>query len=241
MVRVMVCGSIGYGYAEEIKRIQRLLRDHGYEVLDQFGWDYTHVEDFRDKPDLCGEIVRRDLELCEKADVIVLIAHNPSFGAMAEIILSSLKGKKIIAFCPKKVKSPWPIYFADVIVKSEDELVEALKSIKIDGVRTIPNVYCDHDVEFRYEGFTCICPVTGRRDFAVIKIKYKPRDRLLEYESLEAYMEGFRDKVLHHEAVVCKITNDLFEALKPEWLEVIAEFEERSGVKAVVRNRKVYV
>ena len=235
-MRVMVCGSLGYGHKDEIKRIQEILKREGFEVLDQFEHDYSHVNDFRDKVELCGEIVKKDLELCEKSDVIVLIAKHPSFGAMAEVVISAMKGKPVVAFCPEKVRSPWPIYFASKVVKSEEELVRALKEIET-PIRTIPNVYSDHEAEFTYTKFTCICPVTGLRDVGTIKIRYKPKDRILEYESLDSYFKSFADKKMHHEAVVCKVFNDIYQALKPEWLEVVAEFEERSGVKAVIRKR----
>ncbi len=238
-MKVMVCGSIGYGYKDEIKRIQEILRREGFEVLDQFEHDYSYVEDFRDKGELCKEIVKRDLELCEKADAIVLVVKHPSFGAMAEVVISSMKGKPVIAFCPEKVRSPWPIYFASKVVKSEEELIEALKSLEYDvQLKTIPNVYCEHEAEFLYENFTCICPVTGRRDYGKVKIRYKPKDRILEYESLDSYFKTFEDKKLHHEAVVCKVFEDLWKALNPEFLEVEAEFEERSGVRASVRKHE---
>ncbi len=236
-MKVFVCGSIGYGHKEEIRRIQEILRKEGFDVLDQFEHDYSHINDFRDKPDLCAKIVRRDLELCDKADVIVLIAKHPSFGAMAEVVISAMKGKPVVAFCPEEVKSPWPIHFASAVVKSEGELIRALRNLEESKIRTIPNVYCEHEAEFTYNKFTCICPVTGMIDKAVIKIRYKPKNRILEYESLDNYFKSFADKRMHHEAVVCKVFNDLVETLKPEWLEVTAEFEERSGVKAVVRRR----
>ncbi len=235
-MKVVVCGSVGYGGIEEIGRIQRFLKEKGYDVLDQLKLDYSDIDDFRDKPELWSEIVRNDLEFCEKADAIVLIATNPSFGAMAEIVISSLKGKPVVAYCPKAVKSPWPLYFATSIAKNDEELIRALESMKPKRIRTIPNIYGKHEAEFVYENFTCICPVTGRRDYAVIRIRYKPRDRLIEYESLDAYFRDFEDKVMHHEAVVEKVFNDLLSELKPEKLEVIAEFEERSGVRAIVRR-----
>ncbi|WP_457549898.1 preQ(1) synthase [Archaeoglobus sp.] len=235
-MKVMVCGSIGYGHKDEIRKIQEILRREGLDILDQLEWDYSHIDDFRDNEEICAEIVRRDLELCEKADVIVLIAKHPSFGAMAEVVVSAMKGKPIVVFCPEKLKSPWPIYFASRVVRSVDELVRALKEIKT-PIRTIPNVYSDHEAEFTYTKFTCICPVTGLRDTGTIKIRYKPKDRILEYESLDTYFKSFADRKMHHEAVVCKIFSDIYQALKPEWLEVVAEFEERSGVKAVIRKR----
>lgn len=235
-MKIIVCGSVGYGGIDDIRWLQRFLKERGYDVLDQLKLDYSEVDDFRDKPELWSKIVRNDLDFCEKADVIVLIATNPSFGAMAEVVVSAMKGKPVIAFCPKAVKSPWPLYFATAVAKSEEELLNVLKSLKMRGIKTIPNVYGEHEAEFVYENFTCICPVTGRRDYAVITIRYKPKNRLIEYESLDEYFKSFEDKVIHHEAVVDRIFNDLVEVLEPEWLEVVAEFEERSGVKAKVKR-----
>ncbi len=235
-MKVIVCGSVGYGGIDNIRKLQRFLKERGYDVLDQLKLDYSEVDDFRDKPELWSKIVRNDLDFCEKADVIVLIATNPSFGAMAEVVVSAMKGKPVIAFCPKAVKSPWPLYFATAVAKSGEELLSVLESLKMRRIRTIPNVYGEHEAEFVYENFTCICPVTGRRDYAVITIRYKPKDRLIEYESLDEYFKSFEDKAMHHEAVVDRIFNDLMEALKPEWLEVVVEFEERSGVRAKVKR-----
>jgi len=124
-MKVIVCGSIGYGGKEEIIKLQELLKSRGYEVINQLEIDYSDVEDFRDRKDL-WDVVKRDLELCSKADVIVLIVKYPSFGAMAEVVISKMKGKKVIAYCPCEVKSPWPLYFADCIARSEKELFDSL-------------------------------------------------------------------------------------------------------------------
>jgi len=48
-MKVFVCGSIGYGGIEDIKRVQNTLRKRGFDVLDQLSYDYSHIEDFRDK------------------------------------------------------------------------------------------------------------------------------------------------------------------------------------------------
>ena len=233
-MKVFVCGSIGYGYKEEIKKLQDLLRKEGFEVLDQFEFDYSDIEDFRDKRELSSEIVKRDLELCDRADVLILIAKHPSFGAMAEAVIASMKGKPVVVFCPEKLRSPWPLYFATAIAEDERELISLLRELKHE-IRTIPNVYCDHESEFVYTKFKCVCPVTGLEDRGVVKIRYKPRDRLLEYESLDRYFRSFEGKRMHHEAVACKVYRDLLNLLNPEWLEVTVEFEERSNVRAVVR------
>ncbi len=235
-MRVIVCGSIGYGGVEDIRRVQDFLREKGFDVIDQLKFDYTDIGDFRDRKDLWGAVVRTDLELCSEADVIVFVVKRPSFGAMAEVVISSLKGKPIVAYCPEEVRSPWPLYFSDVTVKRIEELPEAIKSAFSKQIRTIPNVYGDHEAEFVYEDFTCICPVTGRRDRARIRIRYRPRYRLIEYESLQRYFSEFRDKEMHHEAVVERIFDDIMRAVKPKSLEVVAEFEERSGVVARIRR-----
>ena len=64
--------------------------------------------------------------MCSKADVIVLIVKYPSFGAMAEVVISKMKGKKVIAYCPCEVKSHWSFYFADCVARSEKELFDSL-------------------------------------------------------------------------------------------------------------------
>jgi len=235
-MRVMVCGSIGYGGVDDIREVQRFLREKGFEVVDQLEVDYTEVEDFRDRPELWEEIVKSDLNFCSEADAIVLVAKNPSFGAMAEVVISSMKGKPVVAYCPDKVKSPWPLYFADRLARTLDEVAKALEELRKKPIRTIPNVYGDHEAEFVYSDFTCICPVTGRRDRAKIVIRYRPRGKLIEYESLREYFSGFRDRAMHHEAVVDRIFEDILKVVRPKMLEIVAEFEERSGVRARVRR-----
>lgn len=238
-LKVFVCGSVGYGGKEEILRLQEALRSAGYHVVDQFeGADYSGVSDFRGEPELCREIVLRDIEKCREADVVVLLADRPSFGAAVEALFSALRGKPVIAYCPREARSPWPLYIAQRVVRSMDELLSALKDVEGEAasfkIRTIPNLQGGHEAEFTYSGFTCLCPVTGMPDRATIKVSYVPRGRLVEYESLKKYFEAFRDKSLHHEEVVATVLRDIVNAIEPEYVRVEAEFEERSGVKARV-------
>ncbi|MEM1718073.1 MAG: preQ(1) synthase [Candidatus Jordarchaeales archaeon] len=239
-LKVLVCGSVGYGGKDEILRLQDVIRSAGYNVIDQFaGADYGGVDDFRDKPELCREIVTKDIERCREADVIVLIATKPSFGATVEALLSALAGKQVIAYCPEKVRSPWPLYIASAMARSPSELLSLLEELgkKRVRLRTIPNFQGEHEATFTYEGFACICPVTGTPDRAAIKIKYSPASRLIEYESLKDYFETFKERRMHHEEVVSTILSDIVNAVEPELVEVEAVFEERSGVKAVVSKK----
>ncbi|MBS7287629.1 MAG: hypothetical protein KIH01_02480 [Candidatus Freyarchaeota archaeon] len=236
-LKVFVCGSVGYGGKGEILRLQEVLREAGYSVVDQFEEaDYSNISDFRGDEELCRRIALMDLEKCRDADVVVLIATRPSFGATVEALLSSLRGKPVIAYCPGEVRSPWPLYIARYTARTVEELILLLESLrgKRAGLRTIPNMQGEHEATFTYGDFSCICPVTGMLDRATIKVRYSPRSRLIEYESLKDYFETFRGKPMHHEEVVATILRDIVRAAEPELVEVEAVFEERSGVKARV-------
>jgi hypothetical protein len=56
----MVCGSIGYGGIEKIKRIYKRLKENGFDTVDHLlekDMDYSHIDDFRDKLKLSQVIV----------------------------------------------------------------------------------------------------------------------------------------------------------------------------------------
>ncbi|HDI12414.1 MAG TPA: hypothetical protein ENF63_02345, partial [Candidatus Bathyarchaeota archaeon] len=117
------------GNIREIKELQRSLREEGFEVIDQFQdkkMDYSSIEDFRGKKRLAEKIVRNDLEFIEKCDVVVAICDKPSFGTAIEIYYAKKLGKKVIVLNKEAQQSPWPIAFADQLVKNKEELIEAL-------------------------------------------------------------------------------------------------------------------
>jgi|Deesub1362A_J573_1020465.scaffolds.fasta_scaffold07137_3 7-cyano-7-deazaguanine reductase len=234
----MICGSLGYGGKERIKELQELLRENGFEVIDQLkDMDYCEIQDFRDKLELCREIVRRDLEKVSEADVIIIISDFPSFGASVEAFQASMSGKRVIAYSEGKARSPWPLAMAQEVCESKEELLEALRREEMRKIGKIPNFFGEHEAEFVYEGFKCICPVTGLEDRAKITIRYIPERWLIEYESLDKYFRSFEKRAIHHEAVVEEIFRDVKEEISPRELEVKGEFEERSGVKAVIKKR----
>ncbi len=241
-LKVFVCGSVGYGGKEEVTSLQHFLKSAGFDVIDQFeNGDYADVEDFRGKHDLCRKIVLSDLQKCMKADVVVLVASRPSFGAAIESFTAATRGKPVIAYCPEKTRSPWPLHIAQYVARSKEELASLLQKIKSPSpkfkIRVIPNVHSGHKAKFTYDGFTCLCPVTGKPDKAKIEVEYIPRNKLIEYESLSDYFKFFRGKPLHHEEVVSIILKDLMERVEPEYIKVTAEFKERSGVKATVSKQ----
>ena len=83
--------------------------------------------------------------------------------------------------------------------------------------------------------FTCLCPRSGYPDFALIKIRYQPREVVVELKSLKLYINGYRDRPVSHEAAANQILDDLVSLLDPRWMRVIADFTVRGNIKTVVR------
>jgi 7-cyano-7-deazaguanine reductase len=83
--------------------------------------------------------------------------------------------------------------------------------------------------------FTCLCPLTGQPDFATIHISYVPDERLVELKSLKLYLWSYRDEGAFHEDVTNRILNDFVAAATPRWVEVLADFNVRGGIKTQVR------
>ena len=103
----------------------------------------------------------------------------------------------------------------------------------------IPNPYPERDYEIILEcpEFTCVCPMTGQPDFAKIKIKYIPAQKIVELKSLKLYLWSWREEGIYHEAVANRIVDDLVKALKPKKLILEADFNVRGGIytKVVVK------
>ena len=134
----MVCGSIGYSRrrgAHDIEDMYTFLQSKGFSIVDHMvrkeeGMDYSDIMDFRDKPDLSRKIVEYDLEYVKKADVIVAIANEPSYGTAIEVFFAKKSGKKVILLAKDPVPTPWPINFSDYIVNDEDQLIELLHQLQ---------------------------------------------------------------------------------------------------------------
>jgi 7-cyano-7-deazaguanine reductase len=78
--------------------------------------------------------------------------------------------------------------------------------------------------------FTCLCPLTGQPDFALIVIDYQPDRLCVESKSLKLYLGSFRMFGEFHEAGVNRICNDLVQLLAPVWLRVEGRFTPRGGI-----------
>jgi nucleoside 2-deoxyribosyltransferase len=93
----MVCGSIGYGGVNDIKNLYAFLKIKGFSIVDHMvhtEMDYSHISDFRDKPDLSRKIVNHDLKYIESSDAVVVIANGPSYDTAIEMFVAKSLGKR---------------------------------------------------------------------------------------------------------------------------------------------------
>lgn len=85
--------------------------------------------------------------------------------------------------------------------------------------------------------FTCVCPVTGQPDFATLRIRYVPAERIVESKSLKLYLWQYRNQGVFHEHVTNQILDDLVAALQPLACEVRGSFNVRGGISLTVEAR----
>jgi len=133
----MICGSIGYGGIEKIKELYAILKDKGFDTIDHIldkNMDYSHINDFRDKPELSKDIVEHDLKHVSMADVLVVIADSPSYGTGMEMLIAKNNFKRIVLLAIDALPTPWPVYFSDFIVKDEQELFQLLSKMERKGL-----------------------------------------------------------------------------------------------------------
>jgi len=92
------------------------------------------------------------------------------------------------------------------------------------------NPDCESWTTFLCTEFTSLCPKTNQPDFARVYINYIADSTMVESKSLKLYLFSFRNHGDFHEDCIQKICNDLFNLMKPKYIEVIGEFTPRGGI-----------
>jgi len=82
--------------------------------------------------------------------------------------------------------------------------------------------------------FTCLCPMTGQPDFAVLMLDYIADKLCVELKSLKLYVWSFRSEGHFHEAVTNRILDDLVRVTQPRWMRLEAKFNVRGGIYTTV-------
>lgn len=110
-----------------------------------------------------------------------------------------------------------------VYTQPESNLLEPIDNLHQDASYIVPIIM--RDVEF-----TSLCPKTGQPDWAKIHVIYIPDKKLVESKSLKLYYSSFRNHGEFHEDCVNRICKDINECIKPKWIRVIGDFNDRGGL-----------
>ena len=90
-------------------------------------------------------------------------------------------------------------------------------------------------IEHCHEEFTSLCPMTGHPDFGSITVRYAPAAVCVELKSLKLYFHAFRNEGSFFEAITNRVCDDLARTMSPRWIQVVAEFRGRGGIRSTVR------
>ena len=92
----------------------------------------------------------------------------------------------------------------------------------------------DYRICMEIPEFTCLCPLTGQPDFALLSLEYVPDRLCVELKSLKLYVWSYRNQGAFHEAVTNRILDDLVAAVAPARMVVEGDFLVRGGIHTVV-------
>jgi 7-cyano-7-deazaguanine reductase len=87
----------------------------------------------------------------------------------------------------------------------------------------------DQEIVTESREFSPVCPYSGLPDFATLRIVYVPSDRCVELKSLKYYVTSYRNVGIFQEHATAKIAEDLFQALRPQRLQVTTIYNTRGG------------
>lgn len=114
-------------------------------------------------------------------------------------------------------------------------------AIKADFLEAIEYPGQKQEITYETEEFSAVCPFSGLPDIAKLTIKYIPNKLIPELKALKYYIMSFRDVGIYQEKVTDRIFKDIFELLKPEWLEITTIYNIRGGILAtcVMDSKKI--
>jgi nucleoside 2-deoxyribosyltransferase len=110
-----ICVKLGYDVIDPWLREKSL-----YKGNEKYWWPNVPASGF----------VQRDLDDAEKCDVMIVYLPKLSAGACMELFYAKRKGKRVIVVSEMEHLSPWIVIHSDAIVKSFNELEDALKKIQ---------------------------------------------------------------------------------------------------------------
>jgi 7-cyano-7-deazaguanine reductase len=97
----------------------------------------------------------------------------------------------------------------------------------------------DYEIETICPEFTSVCPLTGQPDFGTLTIRYVAAEKCFELKSLKLYLQRYRNHGAFYEDVTNLILDDLVAVTQPKWMEIVAEFTPRGGIRTNIKARHV--
>ncbi len=121
-------------------------------------------------------------------------------------------------------------------MEEKKELKYGEKEILEAKLEPWPNPYPERNykIDITFPEFSCLCPRSGYPDYATIKIRYIPDKYIVELKSLKLYLNKYRNQYISHEEATNKIFEDLYNLLKPRYLEVVGDWNPRGNVKTII-------
>jgi len=107
-----ICVKLGFDVIDPWKREKSL-----YKGDEEWWWPNVPAAGF----------IQRDLDDAERCDVMIVYLPKLSAGACMELFYAKRKGKRVIVVSEMECLSPWIVMHSDAIVKSFNELENALK------------------------------------------------------------------------------------------------------------------
>ncbi len=103
-----------------------------------------------------------------------------------------------------------------------------------------PSPERDYTIHISTHEFTCLCPKTGKPDFATLELDYIPNALCIELKALKCYIWSYRDKGTFHEAVTNQILEDIAAVISPKFMRITTKFNVRGGLyTSVVVEQKM--
>lgn len=109
-------------------------------------------------------------------------------------------------------------------------------AIRADCLIAFPYAHPETAAEIAIETdeFTAVCPWTGQPDYGTVRLRYLPREKLLELKSFKYYLLSYRSVGIVQEHVAARMLADLVRILEPERLALTLDYKERGGIHTVV-------
>jgi len=133
--KVFISGPIlgmenNQGYRKEISDVCVKI---GFDVIDPWNREkvlYKGNEDCWWNKVSTFDFIQRDLDDADNCDIMVVYLPQLSAGACMELFYAKRKSKKIIVVSEMECLSPWIIAHSDIILKSFNQLEDAMKKIQ---------------------------------------------------------------------------------------------------------------